>query len=380
MSIKRKFKKDYLKISRDLNKAVFNPFNLRINAFTQTKANPGELVHIGEQKIQKTAIQLFEYNEAGFEEYSVEDLSSLPPFEDDKIYWLNFHGIHDIELMKKLGSRFGIEKLIMDDLLDTTQRPKAEFFDDYIFFTLKSIYEVDEYGMINVEQISFILGDNYIISLQEKEQDIFEYIRDRIRTKRGNARFRGSEYLQYLLLEAVIDNYFVVLDKIGVEVITLQELMLKKTEKENYFRIDKVKKNLYHLKKSIQPVKEAVLLLERIQHPYLKDDVKKYFSELKDDVLNILDSIDLNLQYSDSLENYHFSSLSQKTNDIMQVLTIVSSIFIPLTFIAGIYGMNFEHMPELQTKNGYFTTLGAMGLIAISLIVYFWRKGWLGRK
>ena len=171
-----------------------------------------------------------------------------------------------------------------------------------------------------------------------------------------------------------------VLDKIGVEVITLQELMLKKTEKENYFRIDKVKKNLYHLKKSIQPVKEAVLLLERIQHPYLKDDVKKYFSELKDDVLNILDSIDLNLQYSDSLENYHFSSLSQKTNDIMQVLTIVSSIFIPLTFIAGIYGMNFEHMPELQTKNGYFTTLGAMGLIAISLIVYFWRKGWLGRK
>ncbi|GGH71523.1 MAG: magnesium/cobalt transporter CorA [Bacteroidetes bacterium] len=343
----------------------------------KTGTAPGSLIYVGEQKVERVKAQLIRYNEDDFEEDR--DLSFDKPvanmLRDSHVQWINLHGIHDVDLIQRIGANFDIDKLILEDLLDTTQRPKVEEFPNCLFFTLKSIVDIEGTDF-QIEQISFILTENSVISLQEKPADIFENIRERLRNKAGLVRLRTADYLLFLLLDAVIDQYFVILDEYDSLLEELQEEIVTRPQDDTLVRTEKLKRSLVLLRKSVNPLKDTVSLMNHGNMRFLNDDFLKYYSDLKDSALEVIESVDAYRQMVEALENLYLSQLSQKNNDTMQVLTVIATIFIPLTFVAGIYGMNFEYMPELQWKYSYPVFWGIMIIVTAIMIRYFRRKGW----
>lgn len=343
----------------------------------KTGTAPGSLIYVGSQKVEQVSAQLIRYNEDDFEENK--NLSFDAPVDqllkDTHVQWINLHGLHDVELIQKIGATFDIDKLILEDLLDTTQRPKVEEFPNCLFFTLKSITDIRETDF-QIEQISFILTENSVISLQEKPADIFESIRERLRNKTGLVRMRSADYLLFLLLDAVIDQYFILLDEFESEIENLQEEIALDFKPETLVRAEQLKRSLVILRKSVNPLKDTVSLMNHGNLKYLKEDYLKYFSDLKDSALEVIESVDAFRQMVESLENLYMSRLSQKNNDTMQVLTVIATIFIPLTFFAGIYGMNFKFMPELDWEYSYPVFWGVMVVITLIMFRFFRKKGW----
>lgn len=343
----------------------------------KTGTAPGSLIYVGQKKVDAVRAQLIRYNENDFEEDKT--LSFDKPVDkmlhDTHVQWINLHGLHDVDLITQIGAAFDLDKLLLEDLLDTTQRPKVEEFPNCMFFTLKSIVDID--GMdFQIEQISFILTENSVISLQEKPADIFENIRERLRNKTGLVRLRTADYLLFLLLDAVIDQYFVLLDEIDNNLEEFQEEIVNNPQDDTLVRTERLKRSLVLLRKSVNPLKDVVSLLNHGDMKYINNDYLKYFTDLKDSALEVMDSVDAYRQMVESLENLYLSQLSQKNNDTMQVLTVIATIFIPLTFVAGIYGMNFEHMPELHWRYSYPAFWGVMLVVTGIMIRYFRRKGW----
>ncbi|NMM48989.1 magnesium/cobalt transporter CorA [Marinigracilibium pacificum] len=340
---------------------------------------PGSLVYTGHNVDQKTDIQLIRYNSDWYDEntsfFDLEQFKSQ--MNDDHISWLNFHGLNEVEHIKKLGDQLSISNMIMEDMLDTRQRPKLEEMEDYLFFTLKSITNArEDEDEMNIEQISFIVGKNYVVSLQEKKADIFEELRKRIRNNSGVVRSKGSDYLLFSQLDAIIDQYYYVLDQIIEKIEKLEEDVMENYNRRILIDIETQRKKLNNLMRVINPLKDAAFSLE-IRQKYIQKKNMKYFHDLKDNVQNIIDQIDFNRNIIDGLSNLYFSNLSQNQNDIFRVLTVISSIFIPITFIAGVFGMNFNNMFGLDSPAGFEITMGAMLFIVIAMLFYFKRKGWL---
>ncbi len=293
----------------------------------------------------------------------------------DQVSWINFHRIPTEGELVELSKIFNIHRTTKEDILDTTQRPKVEEFEDYLYFSLASFIPSKK-GVPNTEQISFVLGENFLISIQERKSDHFPSVRERIKSNTGILRTKKADYLLYRLLDCILDSYFNVLEKISEEIETLDFEATSSPTPEVLNKIENDKRILIHLRKLIFPIKEIVSRLDIGFPKFIDKNNEPYFRDLKDTAQNLLDEIDTNKQILESLTQLYYATLSHRMNEIMKVLTMVGAIFIPLTFIAGIYGMNFHYIPELEWKYSYFVAWGVMITLAVVLMIYFKRKKW----
>ena len=339
---------------------------------------PGTLVYVGEKKVENVKITIIDYDETQITEKEAAAIEECFPFKDKPtVTWINIDGLHEVDIIEKLGNHFGLHPLLLEDILNTEQRPKMEESENYIFFVLKMIFSVDEDKEIKAEQVSLILGHNFVISFQEREGDVFNPVRDRIRKSKGRIRKVGADYLAYALLDAIVDSYFSVLENVGEKIEdTEQQLTLNPTT-QTLQLIRKLKNEMIFLRKSVWPLRELISGFLRLETSLVQQATGVYIRDVYDHTIQVIDTIESYRDMISGMLDIYLSSLSNKMNEVMKVLTIFASIFIPLTFVAGVYGMNFENMPELKWQWGYFGLLGFMALIGITLVLYFKRKKWL---
>ena len=330
--------------------------------------------------------QLYQYNSDDYsfivnsEAFFAETLK-VDELDKGKTHWLNYHSLEDKLSIEKLCENFGFDKLISEDLYTTKLRPKLEEYENYMFFSIKSAVPSEQSDrMLEKEQISFMLGKNYLISIQEKKSDHFSEVRERIEAKKGKIRDTGPDFLLFRMLDAIIDNYFHVIEKITEENRRLELMITRRSDTHTLRMVELQKRKLLSMRKIVVPLKEITLQLEKVDTPFIGKKNRHYFTDLKESCSSVIDDIDSNAGILEGMINLYYAVQGQRMNEIMKLLTIVSTIFIPLTFIAGIYGMNFANMPELQAEYGYFIALMGMVFIAVLLIFYFIRKGWLGRR
>jgi magnesium transporter len=302
--------------------------------------------------------------------------------DSDYVSWLNFHDLSNKAAIETLCNNLDIDRLTYDDINSPQKRPKLEEYDNYIFFTVKSAVpaENDTFSM-HQEQISFILGKHYLISFQTKSSDHFKEVRGRIEQKRGKIRMKGPDFLLFRMLEAIVDNYFEVLESITAEIVLIDNKLRNSEEKGNLKSIESEKRRLIELRKIALPLKDIASHLEKVQTVFLENENHPYFADLKEQCLSVLEEIDANKQILDGMTNLYYAVQGQKMNDIMRVLTVASTIFMPLTFIVGVYGMNFKNIYLIEeTQYGYSIIWGIMVLVTLSLLYFSFRKGWLKRK
>ncbi len=337
------------------------------------------LEFIGKQYLDEVQLQLFSFNKEEYienQDFTIDQLTTL--CDNKYVYWLNLHGLHDVELIKKIGEKLDIHFLVIQDLLDTTSRPKLQHFDQYIFFTIKAIQEVEaDSDRVELAQISFLLGKGYVVSFQEKSGNHFQHIRKILRAK-GVVRERGSDFLQYALLEGILEEYFFAIDKLELRVNELVKFEnIEKADPRNLFEIERIKETLHELKRSLQPLKEAMNSIEKGVAGFIDQQSAKYFADLKDQTIQLVEELDFNIHKLESGANLFFVYQGHKMNDTMKTLTVVSAIFIPLTFLAGVYGMNFEYLPELKWHFGYYGFWAITLALLVGLVFYFKKKKWL---
>jgi len=338
---------------------------------------PGTLIHIGEKKLEKTKITVIDYDQQHYEKKSISTIEECFVYKDNpQVTWLNIDGLHDIDLISQLHEHFEIHALVLEDILNTGQRPKFENYGDYIFIVLKMIYLSPEGDDIVSEQISLIIGQNYCISFQEKEGDVFDPTRSRIEENKGRLRKMGSDYLAYALLDAIVDNYYVVLEKFGERMEALDDALIDNPGVEIYREIHQLKRMMIDLRKQIWPLREVIAGLQRDESKLIRKTTMIYLRDLYDHIIQVMDNVDTFRDMLSGMHDVYLSSISNKMNEIMKVLTLFAAIFIPLTFIAGIYGMNFKFMPELEWRWGYYGVLGIMFGVGAGLVVYFKNKKW----
>ncbi|MBI9038475.1 MAG: magnesium/cobalt transporter CorA [Bacteroidales bacterium] len=341
------------------------------------KLNPSTPIFTGLKYSEEISLQLFKYNSDEYFEdsnYSEESFNKIP--KDKYQYWLNIHGIHDIEQIKNICTKLGVHHLVIQDILDVNQRPKFQEYDNYLFFSIKSILPTQS-DELKTEQLSFILGENYLVTFQEKKKDYFEHIRYRIRDNVGILRERGTDYLLYLLFESILDNYFKTLNNIENKLEELRFSDIKEDPSPNTLKtIELYKRQIHQIKRTIIPIKEFVTKIEREESNLINPKHFKYFYELKDLCLSLIDDCDQINMRLESNVNLFFSVQGHRMNQVMKILTVVATIFIPLTFIAGIYGMNFSNMPELNWKWGYLGVWIIILFVFAGMLFYFKKKKW----
>ncbi|MBZ4660926.1 magnesium/cobalt transporter CorA [Thermotoga petrophila] len=338
---------------------------------------PGTLVYTGKYR-EDFEIEVMNYSIEEFHEFKTTDVESVLPFKDSSTpTWINITGIHRTDVVQRVGEFFGIHPLVLEDILNVHQRPKVEFFENYVFIVLKMFTYDENLHELESEQVSLILTKNCVLMFQEKIGDVFDPVRERIRYNRGIIRKKRADYLLYSLIDALVDDYFVLLEKIDDEIDILEEEVLERPEKETVQRIHQLKRNLVELRKTIWPLREVLSSLYRDVPPLIEKETVPYFRDVYDHTIQIADTVETFRDIVSGLLDVYLSSVSNKTNEVMKVLTIIATIFMPLTFIAGIYGMNFEYMPELRWKWGYPVVLAVMGVIAVIMVIYFRKKKWL---
>lgn len=338
---------------------------------------PGSLIFVGTQKVGRVGISHLTYNVESLEEGQNIALPERPEIPVGKVIWYNVDGLHDPNLMMKFRDFWKIHPLIMEDVMNTGQRSKVEEIDEHLFVTLKMLRLDEEKLQVTSEQISLVVHPEYLISFQEHPEDVFEPVRQRIRSSQGRIRRSGTDYLLYALLDTIVDSYIVLIERVGEKIEALEEDLLDRADDSIIPRINTFKKELNFLSKVIRPVKDMIRELNRSEHPLLQKRTFSYLSDLNGLILHAVETIDsYRTMLNDFLDMYN-SDVSNRMNDVMKVLTIFASIFIPLTFLAGIYGMNFQYMPELGWKYGYFSILGVMLLMAVGMLWFFRRKRWL---
>lgn len=350
------------------------------NTLESLNTAPGSLIYIGDKAIRDVTVTITEYDQAEVRQFQAQHIEECLACKfSSKISWINIDGVHNVELIRTLGEQFGLHPLLLEDVLNTELRPKIEFYTDYVVVILKMLDYDETKKKIESEQVSLILGPQYVISLQEeREGDVFNPVRTRLQTSSGKIRRAGADFLFYSLIDTVVDNYFMVLEKIGEALEPLEgEITTGSTTQQSAQTLYYWQRELIHLRKAVWPLREIVNSLEREETPLIKKDMRKYVRDLNDHVIQIIDTIESYRESTASLLSVYLSSLSNRTNDVVKTLTIISTIFMPLTFIAGVYGMNFEYMPELKWKYGYFGVLGVMGVALLMMLYYFRRKKWL---
>lgn len=344
----------------------------------KTGLPPGTLVHIGERKAEKARITVIDYDEKEFLEKEVASIEDSFPFKETAtVTWINIDGVHELDVIEKIGTRFGLHPLILEDIVNTGQRPKMEDFGDYIYFVLRMLIFDEKRKEVKTEQVSLILGPNFVISFQESEGDVFDPVRDRIRKGKGRLRRMGADYLAYALMDALVDNYFIVLERLGEQIESIEEELVADPGQETLHEIHTLKREMIFLRKSVWPLREVISGMERVESALIKDQTDVFLRDLYDHTIQVIDTVETYRDMLSGMLDMYLSSVSNRMNEVMKVLTIIATIFIPLTFIAGIYGMNFKFMPELEWPSGYFVVWGVMLFIGACMVVFFKRKKWL---
>jgi len=337
---------------------------------------PGTLLANEEQK--PSQYELFSYNPDGYRETSgtgIPDLSQL--FDTGTVAWLNIVGVEDKEVLEYLGDQLHIHPVILEDIQNTVQRPKIEHIGDYLYCTLRMLRWDDDSSQIISEQLSILLAEHFVVSFQEMPGDVFDEIRSRIRQQKGRVRAERADYLGYALLDMVVDTYFLIVERQEELIEDIEESLLESAAHDHMSQIQGLRKMLIAVRRAVWPLQEVLNGLQKLEYPHIRHSTYIYFKDLSDHVLRIIDTLEMMREATATLADSYQSNLSNEMNLVMKVLTIIATIFIPLTFIAGIYGMNFQHMPELALPWAYPAILILMGVLAVGMLIYFKVKKWL---
>jgi magnesium transporter len=340
---------------------------------------PGTLVHIGEKKVEKVKIKIVIYNSEKFIEKELNSIDELTLFKDQPgtNLWVNVDGLDQIEVIEKIGSLFSIHPLTLEDVLNTGQRPKMEDYESYIYTVLKMMILNTETDEITIDQISIIFGYNYILSFQERKVDVFDPLRERLRNPASRLRKNGVDHIAYGIIDAVIDNYFLILEYFGEKVEDLEDKLVVHPSPETLKMIQKYRRDMMILRKSVWPLRELISNMQEIESEIIKDNTRIYLRDIYDHTIQVIDSVEDLRETLSLMMDVYLSSLSNRLNDIMKVLTVIATIFIPLTFIAGVYGMNFDYMPELRWRWGYPAIMLFMAIVGSTMLIYFKKKRWV---
>ena len=339
-------------------------------------APPGTVVYQGEARTEKVRITLIEFNETEFIEKDFYDLSECMTYVNPAmVMWMNVDGIHREELIEAIGKKFNIHPLTLEDVVNTNQRPKFEEYENYVVAIMKMLYYDAE---LHAEQLSVVLMEGMVISFQEVHGgDAFDLIRNRLRQGKGRIRKMKADYLAYALIDAVVDCYFNILEKIGDKIEVLEEELIDEPSKETMQKLHYMKREMIFVRKAVWPMRELVNNMERCETTLIQPSTDIYLRDVHDHVIRVIDTVETYRDLLSGMMDIYLSSVSNKMNEVMKVLTIITTIFVPVTFIAGVYGMNFEFMPELHSRWGYPLTWLVMLTIIFSLMIYFRRKKWL---
>jgi len=337
---------------------------------------PGTITYTGNRDNSISTLDVIAYSEDSLDEYSPVNVETILEDNNDRIKWINLVGLSDEGFIEKLGKAFQLNPLTLEDAVHTEQRPKIDEYDHYIFGVFKMMY-LDEEQRIVVEHVAITLLDKEVLVFQELNRDVFDGVRQRLRGKLGRIRSRGADYLFFALLDAIIDNYFMILESISDRMELLEEEVYQKPKPKTAHKIQELKKEVLRIRRYIAPVRELIGRLIDTEHPLINKDTKLFLRDVLDHCLEINESLQIYREMVMSLMEMYMSNVSNKMNEVMKVLTVMASIFIPLTFIAGVYGMNFDNMPELHMENGYFIVLGVMFAVLIFMLIYFKRKRWI---
>ncbi|WP_319406803.1 magnesium/cobalt transporter CorA [uncultured Desulfosarcina sp.] len=341
-------------------------------------SSPGTLVHVGERKTDDVHLALLHYDAETVIEKPLELVEeALPLLTSSATTWLNIDGIHDISLMEHIGKIYGVHPLTLEDVLNTTQRPKTEAFDGYLFIVLKMLHYDAEKEGISSEQVSLILGKTFLITFQEVAGDVFTPVRERIRKGKGQIRTGGCDYLAYALIDAIVDNYFVILEKVGQRLETLEETIDENPDAGMLEEIHAIRHDLIYLRKQVWPLREIIAHLQKDGAPFVGEAIGPFLRDVYDHTIQTIDTIESFRDILSGMQDLYLSIISNRMNEVMKVLTIIATIFIPITFVAGIYGMNFTHMPELAWRWGYLFVWIVILAIIIGMLVFFRRRKWV---
>jgi magnesium transporter len=339
---------------------------------------PGSLIHIGERLAEEIKISVYHYDEFSLQEI---DIKTLPECQQcvgrPAVTWVQMSGIHEVHILEELGTIFGLHPLTVEDILNTDQRPKLEDFGEYIYTVFKAFHNhADQDGEITSEQISIVLGPTFVLSFQEKESDLFKPVIERVRTGKGRLRKSGADYLAYSLIDTVVDNYFALLERLGEKIELVEESLTANPSTASLHAIQQLKREMIFLRKSIWPLRETISSLERSESPLIHKSTGVFLKDVYDHTIQVIDTIETFRDMLSGMLDIYLSSISNRMNEIIKVLTIIATIFMPLTFMAGVYGMNFKYMPELEWPWGYFAVLALMAAVALVMLAYFKKKKW----
>lgn len=347
---------------------------------------PGTAIHTGTQKLEEVLMTVHDFDESHFSSVPIKKIEKSEPYLDDPSKtWIQVRGLHDVDKLRTVWDYFSLHPLVQEDIVSVSQRPKVEPYDDAIFLVLRMITHQSpeqKNGRLKNEQISIVLGKNYVLSFQESDDPVFEPVLKRLELPTTRLRKFGPDYLAYALLDTIVDHYFHALDFIGESIENLEEEILSSHEKSHLQQIHALRRDLILFRKSVWSLRDGINSLIRDDSPLISEQVKIFLRDVYDHIVQVIDSIETSREMAYSLYDMYMSGLSNRMNEVMKVLTIIATIFIPLTFIAGIYGMNFDpeaspmNMPELSWYWGYPFSLGLMGVISVFMIFYFYRKGW----
>jgi magnesium transporter len=341
--------------------------------------SPGSLVYTGEPRTDTVTLSYIAYTPTRIKEGAFTRPEECFPFRDETgVSWLNLEGIQDVAEVEKIGAYFHIHPLTLEDVVSTFQRPKIEDFGEYQYLVLKMLSHDVQSSVLQMEQVSLVFGRNYLVCFQEGAVgDVFPPVRERLRNEQGRLRRSGPDYLAYALLDVVVDNYFIILEHIGETIEDLQNRLIENPEQEALHQIQHLKRELLTLRKAAWPLREVVSAMERSESPLIQDSTKLYLRDVYDHIIQVIDTVETYREMLSGMLDIYLSSVSNRMNAVMKVLTVIATIFMPLTFIAGVYGMNFRYMPELGSRWGYPGALVTMVIVGVGMVAWFRRRKWL---
>jgi magnesium transporter len=339
---------------------------------------PGTVTYVGTKEQAETVLEVIDYNADHFERFNSKSPEDAFQFEaEDRTTWINIDGLSNTAEIEKVGKYYDLHPLIIEDIVNTNQRPKIDEYDDYFFIVAKMLYYRED-GRLENEHISIVLGKNYVITFQEAGGDVFEGVRERLSKAKGRIRSRGADYLAYALLDAIVDNYFLVVEEMSDKIETMEEnLFHAQPNDDTTLEIQELKRTMLRIRRAVNPLREVVSRLEKIDNELVQDQTINYIRDLYDHLIQVSENIEIYREMTWGLMDMYMTTISNKMNEVMKVLTIMASIFIPLTFLAGLYGMNFAYMPELNYKYSYPALLGIMFFLLMLMLYYFKKKRWM---
>ncbi|GHC51722.1 magnesium/cobalt transporter CorA [Ulvibacter litoralis] len=339
---------------------------------------PGTVVYTGEKESTHISLDIIDYSKDHFLNVKTENIEDAFKYKgSENITWINVDGLNNAKTIEKLGAHYNLHPLIQEDIVTTNQRPKIDEYEGYLFIVFKMLHYNENNEFVN-EHVSLVLGEDYVVTFQESDGDVFDGLRDRLENAKGRIRNSGPDYLMFAIMDAVVDNYFSVIETLSAKIEEIEDQLFEDNVDSGLVQdIQEIKKEILRIRRAVIPLREVINRLEKIDSPLIENVTQNYIRDLYDHIIQVSESVDIYREMIWGLMDMYMSTISNKMNEVMKVLTIMASIFIPLTFMAGIYGMNFEYIPELHLKYGYYYLWIAMILVFLGMLWYFKRKKWL---